>query len=230
VFLAALPRKTNGKVDRQSLPAPEKVKPPAAAFVPPRDAIEGALTNIWESMLHVHPIGVAHNFFELGGDSLAALQMILRIEEAFGKELQPAELFRSPTIEQLAAILRQDSAPHSWSSLVKLQSGVCRQPVFCILYAGGFKNEFFSFARLAAQVGTDYSFYALIARGTDGVSQPHGTVEEMAAAYISEMKTVQPEGPYCAKPVSVRYSLECWMAGCEGTCITESLEEGWAPG
>jgi amino acid adenylation domain-containing protein len=196
VFLTALPRKPNGKVDRQSLPAPEKVKPPAAAFVPPRDALEGALTNMWETMLHVHPIGVAHNFFELGGDSLAALQMILRIEDAFGKELQPAELFRSPTIEQLAAILRQHSAPNSWSSLVKLQSGACGQPVFCMLYAGGFKNEFFSFARLAAQVGTDYSFYALMARGTDGVSQPHRTVEEMAAAYISEMKTVQPEGPY----------------------------------
>ena len=196
VFLRTLPRKPNGKVDRQSLPAPEQTRSSAVAFVPPRDALESALTNMWETMLHVHPISVSDNFFELGGDSLAALQVLARVEDAFGKSLPPAALFRSPTVEQLASMLRQEGAPESWSSLVRLHSGEGKKPVFCILYDGGFKNEFFSFARLASQVGADYSFYAFMARGTDGVSQPHKTVEEMAATYITEMKTVQPEGPY----------------------------------
>src|SRR5262249_49175149 len=68
--------------------------------------------------------------------------------------------------------------------------------IFCILYSGGFKNEFFSYTALAPLVGRDYSFYAVLAQGTDGVSKPHETVEEMVAAYIKEVKTVQPEGPY----------------------------------
>ena len=67
------------------------------AFVPPRNALESALTNMWKTMLHVHPISVSDNFFELGGDSLAALQVLARVEDAFGKSLPPAALFRSPT-------------------------------------------------------------------------------------------------------------------------------------
>jgi thioesterase domain-containing protein/acyl carrier protein len=196
VFLKALPLTPHGKVDRQALPAPEKTRPSGVPLVPPRDALEGALANMWETMLHVHPISVLDNFFDLGGDSLAALQVIVGIEEAFGKNLPPGSLFQSPTIEQLAAILREDKAPESWSSLVKLQTGKGLKSIFCIMYSGGFKNEFFSFASLARHLSRDYSFYGVMARGTDGVSQPHQSVEEMAAAYIKEIKTVQPTGPY----------------------------------
>jgi thioesterase domain-containing protein len=128
--------------------------------------------------------------------------MITRIEKEFGKSLPQRTVFQSPSIEQLAAVLRQDKAQESWSSLVKMQSGKAakagkeRMPIFCILYYGGFRDEFFSFASLAPHIGKDYSFYAVLAQGTDGISLPHRTVEEMAAAYIKDIKTVQPEGPY----------------------------------
>jgi amino acid adenylation domain-containing protein len=196
VFLNELPHTPNGKIDRHALPAPEQIRLSGVTFVPPRDALEGALTNMWEAMLRVNPIGVLDNFFDLGGDSLAALQVLVQVHETFGKSLAPSALFQSPTVEQLAAILRQDKAPESWSYLVKLQSGKGPKSIFCILFSGGFKNEFFSYASLAPRVGRDYSFYGVMARGTDGVSPAHGTVEEMAAAYIREIKKVQPKGPY----------------------------------
>src|SRR5262249_11946184 len=159
----------NGKIDRQALPAPNVARPSNIAFVPPRDALEGALANLWETMLRVHPIGVHDNFFELGGDSLSALQVIVRVEESFGKGLPPRAVFESPTIAQLAAIMRQDQAPgSSWSFLLKLQTGLGSKSIFCILYSGGFKNEFFSYTALAPLVGRDYSFYAVLAQGTDG--------------------------------------------------------------
>jgi amino acid adenylation domain-containing protein len=205
LFLDSLPRTVNGKINRQALPAPQQTRPDGVTIVPPRDAIEAALTRMWETMLQVRPVSVLDNFFDLGGDSLAASQMITRIEQEFGKTLPPRAVFQSPCIEQLAVALRQDKAPESWSSLVKLQSGKAdktatsgkeRMPIFCILYSGGFKDEFFSYASLAPHIGRDFSFYAVLAQGTDGVSQPHQTVEEMAAAYIKDIKTVQPEGPY----------------------------------
>ena len=56
--------------------------------------------------------------------------------------------------------------------------------------------ELSTFANLARLIGPDYSFYAVIARGTDGKSEPHKNVEEMAAAYIQEIISVEPAGPY----------------------------------
>jgi surfactin synthase thioesterase subunit len=82
------------------------------------------------------------------------------------------------------------------SSLVRIQKGNGSASVFCVLFSGGFKTEFYSFARLAPMVGRDYSFYGVIARGTDGLSRPHQSVEDMAKAYIEEMRSVQPQGPY----------------------------------
>ena len=82
------------------------------------------------------------------------------------------------------------------SCLVQLQTGGGKTSVFCFLWAGGFKREFSRFAQLAPAVGRKYSFYGVIARGTDGVSPPHRSVKEMAADYIREIRTVQPNGPY----------------------------------
>ena len=196
VFLDFLPHTLSGKVDRQSLPAPQQARPAGVKYVAPRDAIEAALVRMWETMVQVRPISVLDNFFDLGGDSLSASQMIVRIEKEFGKSLPPRAVFQAPSVEQLAVELRQDGAPQAWSSLVKLQSGKERTSVFCVLFAGGFKDEFFSFASLAPQISRDYSFYAVVAWGTDGTSPPHRTVEEMAAAYIKGIKAVQPAGPY----------------------------------
>ena len=83
-----------------------------------------------------------------------------------------------------------------FSHLVKLQSGRGPTSIFCVPFFGGFKNEVLTFAILAPLIGQQYSFYVLFARGTDGISPPHRSVPAMAAAYIEEMKIVQPDGPY----------------------------------
>jgi hypothetical protein len=83
-----------------------------------------------------------------------------------------------------------------FSYLVKLQSGRGPTSIFCVLFSGGFKNEILSFVKLAPLIGQHYSCYVLFARGTNGISPPHRSVQAMAAAYIEEMKVVQPNGPY----------------------------------
>src|SRR5258708_7210979 len=85
VFLDKLPLTPNGKLDRKGLPEPE-IK--GTAEVRARTPVEENLRGIWEQVLKVPHAGIDDNFFELGGHSLLATQVISRIGEALGVELQ----------------------------------------------------------------------------------------------------------------------------------------------
>ena len=141
-----------------------------ASFVGSRDPLEAEVTRIWEDVLGVRPVGIRDHFLDLGGDPQTAAQLIRSIQEKFRKEVPVGALLQSPTVEQFTTRLRHEQSRDSWSSLVRLQEGEGHKAVFCFLFAGGFKNEIFSFAALAPRIGREYSFYGVIARGTDGIS------------------------------------------------------------
>ena len=182
-------------MDRRALPAPDHVRHDTQrAFVAPRDRVESELRRIWERVLGVRPIGLTDNFFELGGHSLLAVSLFAQIEKTFGKNLPLATLFRSPTIEQLAAILRLDAPSASTSPLVAIQPRGSRPPLFFMHAEGGNVLEYYPLARC---LGTDQPFYALqsdLLNGHASASAPQ--LEDMAARYIREIRTVQPTGPY----------------------------------
>src|SRR2546425_10699664 len=73
------------------------------------------LARIWEELLGVPSIGFDENYFDLGGDSSLAVQLFAQIEKVFRVKLPLATLFQSPTIEQLAGILRPETARSAWS-------------------------------------------------------------------------------------------------------------------
>ncbi|MBE9216801.1 amino acid adenylation domain-containing protein [Plectonema cf. radiosum LEGE 06105] len=105
IQLKALPLTPNGKIDRQALPAPENVKPELAAkFVAPRNYIEKTIAKIWSGVLKIEQVGIYDNFFELGGDSIISIQIIARLNQA-GLQLTPKQLFDSPTVAGLAAVV-----------------------------------------------------------------------------------------------------------------------------
>jgi len=194
VFLKAFPLTPNGKVDRRALPVPDQTRPELGkAYEAPRDELELRLSKIWEKVLSVRPIGVHDNFFELGGNSLVAGRLFAQIQRMCRKDLSPVALFQAPTIEQLAPLLRSAQSPTSWSSLVPIQSGGSRPPLFC-MHAGAGTILFYH--DLARRLGPDQPIYGLQAQGLYGKVTPHATVEEMAAHYIQEIRTVQPDGPY----------------------------------
>jgi amino acid adenylation domain-containing protein len=196
VFIAieSLPLSPNGKVDRSALPAPETSGHTGTrAFRPPRDPVEQKLVGIWQEVLDVRPIGVDDDFFLLGGHSLLAVRLMAWIEQQFGRHLPMATLFKGPTIAHLAAVLRRESEPHAWSSLVAVQSAGTARPIFFVPGGGG--NVFYLYP-LAHNLGLGRPFYGLQARGLDGMSAAHSSVEEMASAYLIEIMTVQREGPY----------------------------------
>jgi len=174
-------------------------------YIAPRDSLEQQLTQIWENVLDIHPIGIKDNFFEVGAHSLLAVRLIARIQCTFGKNLPLATLFEAPTIEQLADILRRQTDSLGWSPLVAIQPQGSLRPFFCMPGAGG--NVIY-FHPLARRLGLDQPFYGLQAKGLDGESMPHTQVEEIAAYYLDALQVTQPQGPYLLGG----HSFGAWVA------------------
>jgi acyl carrier protein len=100
--LQRLPLNANGKVDRQSLLEPEKFQTQSNAYVAPRTAAETKIAEIWSEVLGNEHIGLGEDFFEIGGHSLAGIQVMSRILNHFHVKLEVGTLFDFPTIEGLA--------------------------------------------------------------------------------------------------------------------------------
>jgi len=104
VIMASLPVTSNGKIDRHSLPDPANLRPDLdAPFLPPRSPLEKCLVGIWSSVLEIEPIGVHDNFFDLGGHSFLATQVMSRAHNTFHVKLPLRTLFEYPTVADLAA-------------------------------------------------------------------------------------------------------------------------------
>jgi amino acid adenylation domain-containing protein len=107
VPMEQLPRTPNGKLDRRVLPAPTSDAYARRAYEAPEGRTEQQLAEIWKEQLHIDRVGRDDSFFELGGDSLLAMQLASRIRSRFGTELPMSVLLRTPTIRLLAARLRE---------------------------------------------------------------------------------------------------------------------------
>ncbi|HAX75864.1 MAG TPA: hypothetical protein DCY88_08510 [Cyanobacteria bacterium UBA11372] len=161
-------------------------------FVAHRDDLELQLTKIWEKVLSIKPIGVRDNLFDLGGHSLLAVQLLAQIEKTCQKKLPLAILFQAPTVEQLAAVLRQQGWSPPWSSLVPIQPHGSKLPFFFI-------NSINYAQILGSLLGTEQPFYGLNIFGLTELFEqqlPHLHLEDIAEQFIKDMRTIQPEGPY----------------------------------
>jgi FkbM family methyltransferase len=103
VFLDALPRMPNGKLDRRALPEPEQQDgdSSAAEAGPPATPVEEVLAAVWQEVLGVNGLSRHDNFFELGGHSLMATQVVSRLRRVLRVEMPLRLLFESPTLEGL---------------------------------------------------------------------------------------------------------------------------------
>ena len=193
VFLDQLPISPNGKIDRKALPVPAETRVvPADTYIAPRNQLEETLARIWAETLGVQRVGIRDDFFEMGGDSLDAVRLLLKILAAF-PACQPslAVILKAPTVEQFARTLNGGQA--DWSCLVAVREGNERPPFFCVHGAGG---NVLSMRDLAMALPPSLPFYCLQARGLDGQATPFSSVEETAECYIVQIRSVQPHGPY----------------------------------
>ncbi|MGH7931422.1 MAG: thioesterase domain-containing protein, partial [Candidatus Binatia bacterium] len=184
VMLRHFPLTPGGKVDRKNLPQPELNRDdPGKVYVAPRNDLERKLVEIWEAMLGVKPIGIRDNFFELGGHSLMEVRLIGEIEKKVGLTLALNSLYHTRTIERLARMLEQKG--ESRPLVVPYRAEGTKPPIFS--YGGS--------THLADHFGDDQPIYWLEIYGGDGSRVP-ARIEEAAAGYVSEIRAIQPQGPY----------------------------------
>jgi amino acid adenylation domain-containing protein len=193
VTVEAFPLTPNGKVDRRALPAPGRDRLDLEeGFVAPRTPDEKVLAKIWMEVLGIDQVGVHDNFFELGGHSLRAVRLFSQIKATLGVELPLASLFQAPTVAGQAELLSPKGAYSPWSTLVPVKPTGSRPPLFCV---HGHYGQVLFCRNLAEHLSPDQPLYGLQSQGLTG-APAHGTVPEMAAAFIKEIRTLQSTGPY----------------------------------
>ncbi len=217
VILSSLPLTANGKVDRAALPMPDGGRRPASGvLLAPRDPLELALARVWEELLGLSPVGVRDDFFRLGGHSLLAVRLLAQIERLFARRLPLAQLMQNPTVEGLAARLRQ-GGPLPEPVLVTLQEGSGR-PLFLVHPVGG---GVLCYADLVRRLGPGRPVYGL--QRPEEEAGLDDTLEAMAARYLAEIRSVQPHGPYRLGGWSMG-GLVAFEMACQLTLLGEAVE------
>jgi len=191
-LLETLPLTASGKLDRKALPAPERLS--RAAYVEPVTPIEWKLAALWQQILGLERVGRHDNFFEIGGDSLKAAEMIARFPEHFSMELPLSSLFEASTIAGMAGYLqRADTQSDPLGPLLPLRVSQQERPLFCVHPVVGLS---WGYANLLRHLDGQLPVYGLQARGLrDGAALP-SSIEEVAADYLAQIRRIQPHGPY----------------------------------
>lgn len=186
VFPENLPLSPNGKIDRKRLFVPESVQTGGDDNDEPLDALEIQIGRIWEAILGVRNVKRRDNFFDLGGHSLLAVRLLTEIRKTTGKELPIATIFHSPTIMQIAEVLRRERFNLPWKLFMPVQPRGPRKPFFWIY--GGSNN-----LQLHKYFGPDQPLYCMIFQRYNGKPASH---DENVAEALKEMLAIQPDGPY----------------------------------
>ncbi|RWI36994.1 MAG: amino acid adenylation domain-containing protein [Mesorhizobium sp.] len=121
VFLPELPTNRSGKIDRRALPQPSNANLKVATL--PTAGLQTELAEIWKGVLKLESVGVEDNFFDVGGHSLAVVQVQARIHDRLGIDCKILDFFEHPTIRTLAAHLA--ATPNAPPSTEDLKNTIC---------------------------------------------------------------------------------------------------------
>jgi amino acid adenylation domain-containing protein len=221
-----IPKTLNGKIDKKSLPKvqsqnivlkEESVTPTVAPVtnVKTSDNIKEIMRTMWIEVLGVSELKNNDNFFNIGGNSLLAVQLFSRIASVFKINLPLAALIEAEDfdafVKNLEVKLTPPTAhtffnenkslagdsitviPQIFKSMVAIKSTGHKNPFFCFHGVGG---NILNYVTLVPATKNERPLLALQSVGMDGVTPPLRSIEEMAKSYIREIKLVQPEGPY----------------------------------
>jgi acyl carrier protein len=191
MILPELPLTPNGKVDKRRLPAPElRAQTMEVQYLAPRNTTEARLAELWAVTLNVPRMGVHENFFDLGGHSLIGIELLAKVEEAFGEALPLNSLYQAPTVAAFANLLHGKRRLSELENLAPVQPD--RRPHTVLLRARG-RGE----PPHQPLPGKRPALLRLLSpRPKKAGASSTPAVESIAAHYIKELKTLRPDGPY----------------------------------
>lgn len=194
VLLDEMPLNANGKIDKAELAA-RPLAPPARLrkAMAPLGTAEQAIADIYAELLDVDVVGRDDDFFDLGGDSLLALQLLDKLERHFHQRLPLASLLETATVSGLAARLGPRPSPVSLRCVGAINPGRAgRAPLFFVGSA--------RYARvLAGELGPARPVYGFSVFGLqDGSGRvPRLDVARQAERLVQEAEAAAPTGPIC---------------------------------
>ena len=204
VTLDRFPLTPNGKVDRKALPAPQQRKIDIEKYVAPTTHTEQVLCQIWCKRLNLERVGTQDNFFEVGGYSLMAVQVVGEINAAFKVHFTILTFFQNPTVKQLARLVEEKGHDQPKSAVVPLQSGNVGLPLYII---GNSLPEH----RIAQLIGEDRAVFWVYA------PLPAEWSDAIATGDRAAMPTVEQLGALYGNVLHEHIgSSPCVVVGCHG--------------
>jgi len=185
ILQPSLPLNQNGKVDRKALPNPADLRSAHVGTEVPQTETETALGQIWEEILGVESVGTTDDFFDTGGHSLLVVGMVSKIHERLGVELPFAQVFETPTIRDLAAVLVDQATFNNRAideTMFLLNGCEGAPPIFAFPPLTG---DALGYTQIAEQL-KPYAFYAF------NFIESETRIEE----YADLISSVDPKGPY----------------------------------
>ncbi len=163
-------------------------------FAPSTSKTESQLINLWEEILHINPIGINDNFFDLGGHSLKSIKLLEKINGLFNKKLPASQLYLTPTIKELATTVMNQKDLNKNSILVPLKISNIKTP--CIFICHPIIGLANCFDPIIKHYDLPFSLYALQDPSIDHNKMIYNSLNHMAQDYWSAIKKIQPQGPY----------------------------------
>lgn len=187
-FVDSLPETRNGKVDTSHIVDQLSQRPPLdMPYAPARSMLQLELVQIWEQILCVNPVGINDPFTYLGGDSLQAMEVRMRVEEAFNIELSPATLMSASSIAELADVIPRESP-----RIVELNAA---EGTPLIYFHGDYQSGGIYCRKLVSALPTTMPFVA-VNPIMPNTASPAASISEMAEQHAEAILNFFPQGPY----------------------------------
>jgi amino acid adenylation domain-containing protein len=198
VFMDHLPLTANGKVDRHSLPAPEKNPGASWEAVAPKTPVELKLAEIWRELLGVKQVGLHDNFFTLGGHSLLAVRLVAEIKQRMQVILPVRQVFQQSTFQELAAQLQEQKPPGREPELIRLNAGGTGPELYFLIDEGSL-----GLFKLAPYLDQERPLFASVVPLPEAVLQASlkknlsalPSLEEWAARHVTLIRNRPTQGP-----------------------------------
>ncbi len=189
--LTELPVNANNKIDRNALPDIIKSNT-EKELIAPRNQPETDMAYIWKQVLEVSEISMDDNFFDLGGQSLIAVELISEVEKKFKIKMPISILFKYPTIEALVKNISINET--KYTSLIPIKASGSKIPLYIVAGDG---INIINFKNLADNLHKEQPVYSLQPKGLDNKEEiKDETIEEIAAHYVNELIQHHPSGNF----------------------------------
>ncbi|URZ17242.1 non-ribosomal peptide synthetase [Clostridium felsineum] len=197
VKLNNMPVTTNGKIDRRALPKLEWKINTGVKYEAPRDEVENKLVEIWEKVLGTKNIGIDDNFFEIGGDSIRAVNVASKIAQKLNVSISVSNVYVFKNIRNISQFVKKNSIQEDFwqdENLVFLKKSDSADKNIFFIHDG--TGQVDGYIELVKKISSQYNCWGLNFREYKEYYPKNINIEELANQYLLVIKNIQKSGPY----------------------------------